>query len=325
MKNRTRWLIGLQLGLGLLFVGLGHYFTAGLRPAYPLDGFFFYAVAAICFIFAWRTSRREKNAVWAALLDMWRGASLEIRARLSDGWRALRQALPYISTRAVVIAAVVLNIGAALSALLLPSLTWLWGVAWGATIIALLAYLWPRSTVRRATASTAPRATRTYAEPAIESGARVNPIGLASSIGLLLLGQLLLVLASQAPSGASPIAQAFDDAFQLRLPGDGSLIWPGVIALIVGAIMFAVVTRRSALSDYPPLAIVETAASRQRGWWLLVVAIAGIALWLFAINAVADSSAGSIEAWPWLLALLLIAACWWQIDRIRGVHFGAAP
>ena len=105
MKNRTRWLIGLQLGLGLLFAGLGHYFTAVLRPTYPLDGFFFYAVAVICFFLAWRTSQHEKNAVWAALLDLWRGAWQEIRAALSDAWHALRRALPYISTRAVVITA----------------------------------------------------------------------------------------------------------------------------------------------------------------------------------------------------------------------------
>src|SRR5512145_534219 len=104
--QRTRWLIGLQLGLGLLFAGLGHYYTAVLRPVYPLDGFVFYLAAVICFLVAWRTSRREKNAVWAALLELWRRAWQEIRAAQRDMGRALRQALPYISTRAIVIAAV---------------------------------------------------------------------------------------------------------------------------------------------------------------------------------------------------------------------------
>jgi 4-amino-4-deoxy-L-arabinose transferase-like glycosyltransferase len=318
--HRTRWLIGLQLGLGLLFVGLGHYYMAALRPMYPLDGFFYYLVAAICFFAAWRTSRREKNAVWAALLDLWRGAWQEIRVSLSEAWHALQRALPYISMRAVVIVAVVLNLFAAIVALLLPALTWLWGAAWSVTIVALIVSLWPRSLVRRSTVVAAPRTARAYAEPAIEPGARVNPIGLASSIGLLLLGQVLLVFANQAPSGASPLAQAFDDAFQLRLSGDGSLIWPGIIALIVGTIMFAVVTRRSALSDYQPLAVSEARSTGQRGLWLLAVALAGIVLWLFALKSIVDGSVGSIEAWPWLIALIAIGACWWQIDRMRGVH-----
>jgi len=51
---------------------------------------------------AYVTPREE--CVWAALLDLWRGAWQEIRAASSDASGALRRALPYISTRAVVIA-----------------------------------------------------------------------------------------------------------------------------------------------------------------------------------------------------------------------------
>jgi 4-amino-4-deoxy-L-arabinose transferase-like glycosyltransferase len=320
MKNRTRWLIGLQLGLGLLFVGLGHYFMSALRAVYPLDGLFFYSVAAICFVFAWRTSRREKNAVWAALLDLWRGAWQEVRAVLQDIVQTLRQALPYISTRAVVIIVVAVNILAAIVAVALPAMTWLWITAWGVTIIALVTYLLPRSIFQRSMAAAAVSPARVYAKPAIEVGARLNPIGLLVSIGLLLLGQLLLVSASQAPSGSASFAQAIDDAFQLRLSGDGNLIWPGVMALAIGVIMFAVVTRHSALRDYPPLSIVEAGSSKRRGSWLLLVALGGIVLWLFALKSIAGSAAGSVEAWPWLIALLVIGACWWQIDRWRGVR-----
>src|SRR5574339_430235 len=97
--KRTRWLIGLQLGLGLVFTGLGHYFTSVWRPLYPLDGLFFYLVALGSFVFAWRTARREQNAVWAALLNLWRGAWQEMRALVREAWLALRQALPHISTR----------------------------------------------------------------------------------------------------------------------------------------------------------------------------------------------------------------------------------
>ncbi len=320
MKDRTRWLIGWLLGLGLAFAGLGHYFTAILRPTYPLDGFFFYAAAAICFFAAWRTSRREQNAVWGALLDLWLGAWREIRARVSDMAHGLRRALPYLSARAVVIIAVALNLVAALVALWLPALKWLWGVAWVVTLIALIAYLLPRSIFQRSTAAKAVSPVRIYAEPAIETGVRLNPIGLLVSIGLLLLGQLLLMSASQAPSGASALAQSFDDAFQLRLSGDGNLIWPGVIILIVGAVTFAMVTRRAALDDYPPLSITEAGSHRQRGWWLALVALGGIVLWLVALKSIAESTVGAVEVWPWLIALLVIGGCWWQIDRWRGVR-----
>ncbi len=318
--KRTQVLLAVQLGLGLLFAGLGHYFVAALRPAYPLDGFFFYAVAAICFIFAWRTARREKNAVWAALLELWRGAWQDIRAVLSEALAALRRALPYISTRAVVIAAVALNVSAAVLALLLPALTWLWGLAWAATVVVLIGYVWPRSIFQRPASRAAPRAARTYAEPAVESGARANPIALMISIGLLLLGQLLFLSAGQSPGGASPLAQALDDAFQLRLPGAGLLIWSGVIALAVGAVMFAIVTRRCALSDYPPLSSTAAGSSRPRGLWLVLVALAGTALWLFALKSIAGSAPGTVDVWPWLIALSVIGACWWQVDRRRGVR-----
>ncbi|CAG0929992.1 hypothetical protein TFLX_01529 [Thermoflexales bacterium] len=318
--KRTRWLIGLLLGLGLAFVGLGHYFTAIQRSLYPLDGFFFYAVAALCFIFAWRTSRREKNAVWAALLDLWRGEWQEIRQALYDAARALQRALPYISLRLIVIVVLGLNICAAIVALWLPALTWLWGAAWGLAIIVLGVSLWPRSIFQRSTVAVAPQAAQVYVEPAIDSGARLSPIGLVSAIGLLLLGQLLLISAGQSASGSSPLAQSLEEAFQLRLTGDGSLIWPGILALISGTGLFAFVTRRSVLSDYPPLSIVEGGSSGQRGWWLLFVAAVGIALWLFAIKGLADSGTSPVEVWPWLIALMVLGACWWQIDRMRGVR-----
>jgi 4-amino-4-deoxy-L-arabinose transferase-like glycosyltransferase len=315
--KRTRWLIGLQVGAGLLFAGLGHYATSMLRPIYPLDGLFFYMVAVLCFILAWRTSQREKNAVWAALLDLWRGAWREIRATIKDAWQALQQALPHISTRAIVIAAIVLNVGAAIVAWFLPSATWLWGVAWGVTLIALIVYLWPRSVTGRSTVAE-PRMTRTYAEPAIEPGARVNPIGLLGSIGLLLVGQVVLLSAGQAVGVASPIAQSLEDVFHLGLPGDSTLIWLGVAALIVGALLFAVFTRRAALSDYPSLSLSETGSRWQRGRWLALVAVGGIVVWLWAIRSIADNAVGA--ALLWLIALLLLGVCWWQIDRWRGVR-----
>ena len=268
-----------------------------------------------------RSVRRTRCGVLCA--SLWRGAWQDICAALLESWRSLRLALPYISTRAVVIVAVVINISAALLALIFSAATWLWGMAWGFTVLALIAYLLPHSISQKSTRTAAPLATRTYAEPSIALGARVNPIGLAVSIGLLLLGQLFLMVSSQAAITTAPIAQAIDDALQLSLPGDGALIWLGVVALIVGLLLFAVVTRRAALNDYRPLTSVEAAGHNRRApWLLLAAAVIGMVIWILALKSIIGDPTGQAGAGPWLITLGIIAACWWQIDRMRGVRLG---
>ncbi len=321
--NRTRIVIGLQLGVGLLCVGLGHYYTALLRTEYPLDGLVYYGVAVVCFVLAWRTAQHEKNAVWRALSELWRSAGREIRAALLEAGRSLRQALPYISTRLIVVMVVVLNVMAAVLAVMSPALNWLGGVVWGCSILVLIVYLLPRSIFQKSTRTAPLPVTRIAlrAEPAIDRGARVNPIGWVISIGFVLFGQVLLMLSSQAEATTSPITQQIDDTLQLGLTGDTTLILLGVIALSVGTGLFAIVTRRAALSDYRPLAIVEAGGNQRRTpWLLLVAAIAGLVVWLLALQAVRGDPTGQAGTGPWLVALGIIAACWWRIDRMRGVR-----
>jgi 4-amino-4-deoxy-L-arabinose transferase-like glycosyltransferase len=321
--NRTRIVIGLQLGLGLLFVGLGHYNLALFRTEYPLDGLVYYGAAVVCFVLAWRTAQHEKNAVWSALRELWRSAWHEIREALLEAGRSWRQALPYISTRLIVVVVVIVNVVAAALAWLFPAASWLWGVAWGCTLVALIVYLLPRSLFQKSTRIAPSRVTRTYAEPAIDTGARVNPIGWIISIGFVLLGQVLLMLSSQAEATTSPIAQQINDLLQLDLRGDTALILFGVMALIVGTVLFAVVTRRAALSDYQPLSIVEAGGNqRQTPWLLPAVAIGGLVIWLLALKSASGDPTGQAGTWPWLIALGVMAACWWRIDRMRGVHLG---
>ena len=321
--NRTRIVIGLQLGLGLLFVGLGHYHLALFRTEYPLDGLVYYGVAVVCFVLAWRTAQHEKNAVWSALRELWRSAWHEVREALLEAERSLRQALPYISTRLIVMVIVAVNVVAAALAVLFPAASWLWGVAWGCTLVALIVYLLPRSLFQKSTRTAPSRVTRTYAEPAIDTGARVNPIGWLISIGFVLLGQVLLMSSGQAEATTSPIAQQINDTLLLTLPDDAALILFGVMALIAGTVLFAVVTRRAALSDYQPLSIVEAGGNqRQIPWLLLAVAIGGLVIWLLALKSASGDPTGQAGTWPWLIALGVMAACWWRIDRMRGVRLG---
>ena len=112
MKH-TRTRLAAQLGLGLIFVGLGHYHVANTREQYPLDGLVYYAVGALCFFFAWRTAQREQNAVWGALLELWREAVRVTRELWREALGGTRQALPFISMRALVAAVLALNIVAA--------------------------------------------------------------------------------------------------------------------------------------------------------------------------------------------------------------------
>jgi 4-amino-4-deoxy-L-arabinose transferase-like glycosyltransferase len=321
--NRTRIVIGLQLGLGLLFVGLGHYNLALFRTEYPLDGLVYYGVAVGCFVLAWRTAQREKNAVWSALRELWRSAWHEIREALLEAERSLRQALPYISTRLIVVVVVAVNIIAAVLALIFPTATWLWGIAWGATLVALIAYLLPRSIFQPPTRTAPPPVTRTYVEPATTPSVRVNPIGWVISIGFVLLGQGLLMLSTQAEATTSPIAQQINDALRLDLRGDIALILFGVSALIVGTVSFALITRRAAVSDAPAFSSVEAGGRAKRiSWLLLAAALVGIVIWLLAVKAVSGDPTGQAGTLPWLIALTVIAACWWQIDRMRGVRLG---
>ncbi len=106
----------------------------------------------------------------------------------------------------------------------------------------------------------------------------------------------------------------------MGLPGDAALILLGVSALIVGTVLFAIVTRHAALSDYPPAVLVEVGDNRRTPWPLLAAALGGLVLWVFALRSASGDPTGQAGTWVWLIALGVIAACWWQIDRVRGIR-----
>ena len=317
--------LAVQLGLGLIFIGLGHYHAAFTREQYPLDGPVYYALGALCLFFAWRTVRREQNAVWGALVDLWREAIRVARELWREALDGARRALPFISLRALVLSVLALNIVAALGLWLFPVIAWMWAILWGLSIVALIAFLVPRAAFTRpignAAIPTAAASTgRVYTEAIAPAAARVSTLWLTVSIGLVLLGELMIVTGARPTSGSTMLVQAIDEALQLRLIGDGLSIWLGVIVLLGGAIGFAVVTRHATLSVEPQYTIVEArqlAGQPQRRMtrWAFL-AFGGMVLWLLALRAIAQGQSGVMV---WLIALGVLGLCWWQIDRVRGV------
>jgi 4-amino-4-deoxy-L-arabinose transferase-like glycosyltransferase len=321
MKH-ARVRLAVQLGLGLIFVGLGHYHVAYTREQYPLDGLVYYGLGVLCLVLAWRTARREPNAVWAALIDLWREAGHVAGELWRAAWNGARWALPFISMRVVVLSVLALNIVAALGVWAFPGVTWLWAIMWGLSIAALIVFVLPRAAARRpigsaAISTTAASTDRVFVETISPAAARINPWGLAASIGLVLLGQLMIVTAARSTGGATLLAQAIDEALQLRLVGDGISIWLGVSALLGGAIGFGVITRRALLSVEPHYTIVQAGRANRRMTRWALIALGGLGLWLLALRAVAQGQSGIAL---WLIALAVLGLCWQQIDRARGVQ-----
>ena len=307
MTRRTRVLLSLQTGLGLVLAGLGHYYAATGREVYPLDGYVYYFFAALSFVWAWRTAQLEKGA-----------APHELQRRVPRTWRTLTQTL----ARVLVVTVAAPNGVAALIALVIPSAPILWGGLWGLAALAWLFYILPAPSQPPQHDRTV--AARTYLDTVPAIGGRVNPIGLAVSIGLLALGQIMAATLTRSSTAAAPdgqIAQAINEALRLDLSGDPAVVLGGAALLALGAIGYAFSTRRLGLCDHPPLIVTEIAAKGQRtprGW--LAAAFLATLLWLGTLGSLVGKASGWSSVLPFAVALLLMSACWWQVDRWRGVR-----
>ena len=320
--NLQRIKIGLLAVAGLALAGRGHYFVATQQAEYPADGYVFYALAALCGLWLWRSLSRTPDALWAALRDALRAAFQVMSDALRLIASTLRASLPQLPLRAVLIGVIGLNVLAALAAQFVPGAAWLWLAIWLGSVLMVGAYAWPRLAPkfeRPARAQTVEQPATVMAEAVESAAARLNPIGLLAALALLIAGQWLIGFAAQSTdSGATPLP--FILALRLDLPGNANLMLAGYAILIAGVIALGVVTRSMALSDYAPLRSAPLMSSRDgltRRWFIVVVL--AIVLWFTAINTIINGTGGP---WPWLVAIGALAAWWWRVDRARGVRWG---
>ena len=324
-----RLLLGLEIMAGLMLVGLGHYYVSSLRDAYPIDGFIYYALALLLFAYVWRTVRKNPGPAWNVVRDNLRVSWGLLREALRLIAAALRALILPMSARMLLLATVSLNLLAAALALLWPSNVGLWAILWLASVVALVIYALPRlalSNLARNEVHSTPEAAVTI-EPKEVAGTAPNPIGLVVGLALLGIGQLAVrSTATPDPSSIlSGIARSFNESLRINLSGDPATVLGGGLMLIIGTIIFAVVTRHSVLVDRPRFRVEASASSGSR-WdnrWL-IVAVLGFVIWLSMLNSVAASAKGWGGVLPWLLALILIGACWWKIDRVQGVRHAIA-
>jgi len=319
-------MIGLQLIAGLIFAALGHHFISSLRDVYPIDGFVFYAIALILFIRVWRAVAQDADPVWATQRDSLRAAWKLARdaARLTG--MALRDLVPFMSIRSLARVTIGLNVLAAVLAFWLPSLAGLWLIPWAVSIAILAVRVLPPSSIRTSAESRSLKDARVWTEPEEAIGRAPGAIGLAVALALLIIGQLAASsdAPSSAPSGLAAIADSLNVSLKLSLGGDVAGMLGGGLALVAGSVVFAVVTRRGALAHRPRFTSeAPTSGGRLSNQWL-IVAVIGMAIWLGVMQAIGDGATGWGGVLPWLLAIGLIGACWWKIDRLRGVRHAIA-
>lgn len=322
--NRQNFKIGLMAAAGLAMAGLGHYFVTTRRDVYPIDGFIFYAIAAGCGLWFWRTISRTPDVIWAALRDTLRAAFSVIGDALRLIGSTLRDLLPQLSVRGVAASVLGLNAIAALAALFVPGATWLWAGGWLGSLLIVGGYIWPRLSpqIKRSTqVRAAVQPVKVIVEAAESGEMRLKPLGLIAALVLLIAGQWMIGTAAQS-TDIGAMSLPFITALRLDLPGNANLMLAGWAVLIAGAIVMGAATRRLALSDHTPLSVAPLVASLTRltRRWLFV-AVGGIALWLGAIRIIIDGATGIGGLLPWLIAIGAMAACWWRIDRARGVRW----
>ncbi|HEY4723400.1 MAG TPA: glycosyltransferase family 39 protein, partial [Anaerolineae bacterium] len=329
--DRKQLVIGLELVVGLVFVGLGHYYISSLREVYPLDGYILYASALVMFVLVWRAGSRGVDPRWTRLRSSFQSVWIALLAASRLMWAALRELLPSMSARTRVAIVFALNVLAAIVALSLPAATWLWLILWVVSIAFLLAMLWPqaRPWLRSKVPARSPAGvavapdTRVLVEPAETIGPKPKLIGLGLAVVLLVIGQIVSGSVNRldpSPAGG-PSTGTLNETLKLGLPGDPSVLLAGGLLLLLGLSVFAWVTRRNGLSDVPrfkadtPIAV-DSRLSRR---WLLI-AVAGVAIWLTVPKSIIDGATGWGGVLPWIAALVLIGLCWWRIDRARGVR-----
>ena len=314
MNRSHRWLVARLIGaIGL--AGVGHYYVAFQRDIYPLDGYVFYAAAAILFVSALRSVRDWPASDWSALRD----PIVQIAAASRRLFRAIADT--HFDPK-LFLSVIVLNLFAALLALTFS--TWIAVAVWVASLVWLAAAVWPRRARVTAPETDQPPSHATIVEPPDTPAARgpvTRVLLLIAGLLMLVLGQLVIGLNEPADSSGG-IADLVAEGLRLQLPGAGMAL-TGLVLLVLSAIVFAVASRGVTQADRPAL-VVDVRTGRRAGWggrWLGLAAL-GLVVWFWVLRSVADGASGLGPLVLWIAALAMIGAVWRHIDTERGVRRG---
>ena len=203
--------IRLLTALGL--AGLGHYFLAFQRESYPLDGYVFYAAAAILFAGAVRAARHTQAGEWNALRDSLGEVAAALRRLVSGAVR--------VSFGPRLFAGLVaLNAFSAVLAVLFGS--WLALAGWSMSVIWLAATVWPRAALKTEV-EVAPLE-ESLVEADEQPGRRTQVVLLVAGLALAALGQIIIA-ENQAGTAFGSIGDPIADALRLQCrAGDTSIL-----------------------------------------------------------------------------------------------------
>ncbi|MDY6874652.1 MAG: glycosyltransferase family 39 protein [Chloroflexota bacterium] len=303
------------LATALALAGLGHYYLLYQR-IYIWDAVLFYVVAALLLALAWRAAGVGPDRSWAV-----------VRSALQRLGLALRDLFLMETTRSLVTALAVANGLAALAAFLIPPPVGLLVALplWGVGVAALVSLI---RRLRPARPRPVPEV-RDVPPPVIAGLEVVQPRRYALPLAatgwlLLLVGAVVLTF----PDTLGPL-RVVGDWLQpglaelhvgVPLPPD---VWPvGLLLSCVGVILIAW-TRGGVdrLTGAPSLgeAVPVLRAVSRPSWPWLALALVGDLVWLGVVYSAVESSTSWAVVPLWLATLAAQAACWWRVDRARGV------
>ena len=310
---RLRLGLALKLVAGTLLAGLGHVFIVFQRETYPLDGYACYAAAALLFGWAIRSSRGA-SVEWRALREPIEGVIRELRRLVA--LRAGPASLPGV---------IALNVVSAGLAIVLGS--WIALVGWGLSLVWLFSVTWPHGSI--SAAAIRPTASMDVLTEAAEVPPRQSSswLGVAAGVLVVVAGHMLLGVESPVPflGVFGDLAESIGAPLKLMLPGGSAPALLGLLGLAAGGILFASATRGAAIVDRARVIVEshrESRAYRSGGW--LVVAVAGLALWLVSVVSAANGGIGLGPAALWVAGLALVGWVWRKIDYDRGVRLGVS-
>jgi hypothetical protein len=133
--DRARLGLALKLAAAIVLAGIGHAFVAFQRDTYPLDGYVYYAVATIVFVWALRSARDLPGLNRQTLREPFERIAAELR-QLVSAFVEVRFGLMLL------MGILALNLVSAILAQFVGS--WVAFAGWFLSVLWFIAAAWPR-------------------------------------------------------------------------------------------------------------------------------------------------------------------------------------